>query len=139
MAEKEKEMREIKFRAVVIDDDGKERLEYNVWPTGPSPGMRHLRGFVDNGGFWMDCKRFEQFTGLKDKNGKEIYEGDIITCQIYERENFDEYNSYIPIKVSWNEKSSGFFPFDKASQWRSSVEEVEVLGNIYEQPELLTK
>ena len=78
-----------------------------------------------------------QFTGLKDINGKEIYECDIITCKIYERENFDEYYSNIPLKVSWDDNSAGFFPFTKASQWRSSVEDIIIIGNIYENSELI--
>lgn len=73
----------------------------------------------------------QQYTGLKDINGKEIYEGDVIkgSGANYDNENFIGEVCYdfsypcFAIKVSENEYR-GF-------------EEVEVIGNIYENPELL--
>lgn len=78
-----------------------------------------------------------QYTGLKDKNRKEIYEGDIVQCDIYEREQYDDWYSGKPIEVKWDSDASGFFPFNKGSQWRSGCENIELLGNIYEHPNLL--
>lgn len=73
-----------------------------------------------------------QYAGLNDKHGKPIYEGDIITCDIYERENFDEANSGSPIKVSYDENVGGFYPLCKGSQWRSGCENIEIIGNVHE-------
>lgn len=78
-----------------------------------------------------------QFTGLKDKNGKEIWEGDILSI--------DGGGDIERLKVLWSDKDAAWFvewPDGKAYELRAYVGmtfcEVEVLGNIYENPELLT-
>ena len=65
----------------------------------------------------------EQYTGLHDKNGKEIYEGDIVT---------DGVGKY---KIVYDLKLAGYQPY---CIFRDDPENYcEVLGNIYENPELL--
>ena len=67
----------------------------------------------------------EQFTGLHDKNGKEIYEGDIVT---------DGVGKY---KIIYDLKLAGYQPY---CIFRDDPENYcEVIGNIYENPELLEK
>lgn len=74
-----------------------------------------------------------QFTGLKDKNGKEIYEGDIL------REHKDKRCKPMIAVVEWDEYTTGFsfeghWDYgDLDTNWN----ETEVIGNIYENPELL--
>lgn len=76
-----------------------------------------------------------QFTGLLDKNGKEIYEGDIITCEAVQREANDVIKKDEKILVEY--KDGYFYPFGYNCGWRSSVGDIEVIGNIYENHELL--
>lgn len=81
-----------------------------------------------------------QYTGLKDKNGKEIYEGDIFPC-LYA---FDGCTDHV-MHVEWNNERSGFFPrWDYAKCNQKGVTKtmydlinLEIIGNIYENPELL--
>jgi len=78
-----------------------------------------------------------QFTGLKDKNDKDIFEGDIVTGHTeYEMSNDDRDFEDEPIVVSYDERSASFYPFMLNSRWRCDVVNIEIKGNIYENPEL---
>ena len=79
---------------------------------------------------WVHCDNgiICQYTGLHDKNGKEIYEGDILKGTFYGFP-MPEYD-YV-FQIYWDEKEKGFM----ASYFEPS--ECEVIGNIYDNPELL--
>ena len=75
-----------------------------------------------------------QYTGLKDKNGKEIYEGDVVKADI-------DGATYI---TYWEEKEIGF-RFRQSNDLNEPyltvglpIDDIEIIGNIYENPELLT-
>ena len=72
-----------------------------------------------------------QFTGLTDKNGKEIYEGDIVRI----KEHWASGWSNKPMEVKFD--GGCFFPWG-TGDWEEPSEEWEIIGNIYENPNLLT-
>lgn len=126
-------MREIKFR--VWNEDTKEMLEIQKHSFKTNKSMPYG---------WNMQYEFDglmQYTGLKDKHGKEIYEGDL--CK--------SYNGYIQ-EVVWKDNSWMYkMKVNKKYQGEAYVEIVyssmgdtshrnfgdEIIGNIYENPELV--
>lgn len=88
-----------------------------------------------------------QFTGLLDKNGKEIYEGDVIG---YDRESNDRdwsYGGKTYFPVEWDYLRAMFIvvfdpnlkaPYSLYDALRKENIKYKIFGNIYENPELLT-
>lgn len=71
-----------------------------------------------------------QFTGLKDKNGKEIYEGDVL----------DNYGGKYNSIVEWNAGEDDECRNYIAGFWLNyEPGDLEVIGNIYENPELIAE
>lgn len=75
---------------------------------------------------------FQQFTGMLDKNGKEIYEGDLVrvTSEEYINENF-------VATVIYDEASYHFKVNDGDIKGCWSGDDVEVIGNIFENKDLI--
>lgn len=75
----------------------------------------------------------EQFTGLHDKNGREIFEGDIVA-----HERGDGLGVYI---VQWEEMRAGWMAFARSltgyGMSAKGALDMEVIGNIHENPEML--
>ena len=118
-------MREIKFRAWAVEE---EKMHY-------SPDMRDWDGF--DAWLRLDCEdndigegsvKLMQYTGLKDMDGKGMYEGDIL---LHEGGKMKEV-------VKWGEQmwtEEGFMT--GFGEWWGTADQYKIIGTIYENPELL--
>ena len=81
---------------------------------------------------------FQQFTGLSDKNGKEIFEGDII--QQLEFEDWgDDQGTITRHVIQWRQfEYYGHYECGWYAGYCKIYKECEVVGNIFENPELIT-
>ena len=130
-------MREIKFRC--WDKENKEMLEVQELDYADSyDGQPMVRTTMYNDYFDTEDMILMQYTGLKDKNGKEIYEGDIVHIpDDYEEYGFASGENYsidfkdgrFRLKPKYKPNATGYD--------LEFTEELEVIGNIYENPELL--
>ena len=73
-----------------------------------------------------DNSFFMQYTGLKDKNGKEIYEGDILKCEFGNNEIIEFKNASFICRY----RTTSLYEL-----WLN--QEIEIIGNIYKNPELI--
>ncbi len=146
-------MREIKFRAKAVDLLNTQEFVYGYYWTNECDNHFIITTFDSSTGAYVieehdvDPETVGEYTGLNDKNGREIYEGDILRARIkcgfdmakgdyqYKYKNYavEYWQSFTQIGYRFHNKSNTFMI--KPSALRTM--QVEVIGNIHDNPELL--
>lgn len=132
-------MRTIKFRAWDKQFSDMWSVTSISWANGQFFEFGLARGEMAHGTRNTDQIVLMQFTNLLDKNGKEIYEGDIIQYQTPSGKTHKAEVLFYEDKLKFSKRIIGRpNKYSGIANPKKPNNRFEVIGNIYENPELLT-
>lgn len=123
--------REILFRGKHIHALSKNKHLNDKWIYGYLCEENYIYSSELEDEFLIDPETVCQYTGLTDKNGKKIFDGDVI---LFEKKKYF---------VVWLDSIASFVakPFEKGRCWPcmnvGTMKEAEIIGNIFDNPELM--
>lgn len=123
-------MREILFKAKRKYND---EWVQGLYATGQRSNgeIMHMIITENQQSFFVIRETIGQYTGLTDKNGTKIFEGDIVNCRSYS--GLRDFNNRV---VNWDEFFLSFKTENNALYGDGGLE-YEIVGNIHDNPELL--
>ena len=133
-------MREILFRGKRVSDgewvEGFYAYHKDCWKDRETHRIYKVFCESDCGDFYPDWYEVDpttigQYTGLTDKNGKRIFEGDVV------RRKIDSVESRCCYEIRWNNSFTGYWYYRCSSFMSMMNESCRVVGNIHDNPELL--
>ena len=133
-------MKELKFRIWIKDEkryyDESDEESYMIVPNG---NVTYTSEAYEEDGAWFNDTTsatndviVEQYTGLKDENGKEIYEGDIVTLN-------GEWEEIEGTDCSVITFENGCFMVGDTNEAGSYLSDWRVIGNVHQNADLLEK
>ena len=127
-------MREILFRG--------KRVDNGEWVVSNSIMQTNYSGtFLWYKGCWGEAESVGEYTGLTDKKGKKIYEGDILQDKFGQIKTVDYYKEWGAFRTcfvkAFNEEGNLAATVGGASFVGDIWKKYEVIGNIHDNPELL--
>jgi len=139
-------MREILFRAKTVDEN--EWIYGDIFHSGACPEIMRIHDYKNRVNYAVNPETLGQYTGLTDKNGVKIFEGDILSSDKYPYTSDGSQNYFAEVVWFDNCPAFGLYVFKAPkSEVRGVAEgsefieddlsDMEVIGNVYDNPELV--